>query len=328
MNITFSDTLYRDKNIAINVRSGAEISLPKEGKKTSAVAALLAVKYSQNITNNIGFNVAIRTPGAINSIDIINGNVSFKQGLFTVTGGLLHYNDVYVEHYLNKSIYTPLFDKSIFWKSHGYGIGWHRQFTDALSIEGALSLNSRENGSVHTKLSFKKGNFLWEVLGGFQSYTLENQDNALIVGNTIIYDSKTFQCNIDIGATIYTGYASSANPTMTPGKKIVLYTDFIYSPSSRISFGAIGYIHFEKKRFIHKEQYVALNNKIFLTKNIGISSGYEYTRENKLKASIPYGKFFVESTKYKFHFDVGSRFYFFHRGSKFTKLVSELWFEY
>lgn len=265
---------------------GAFVTLQKPSGAKASESAMIRVSVHHIFSDNLYAKCSIKGSRSLYTTFIEQGYVSWYKKRFTATGGMLTNRYGSCSLYKPEWINNPLFEKWILWDVYGFGVSLGKEINRSL-INGAITLNSRESGAIHFLYDLKLEHFRSVILGGFKSYSIENQDNCITVGGDVFLSWEVFKIHTVIKYDHYTGFGSELNSTMKPGNLIAGFTELKVNPLPFLEVSMLAYIKNLKKRITHTSCFWGGILEYMPVKWLGIGGGAEFLIDDSVLTAAP-----------------------------------------
>jgi hypothetical protein len=274
-------------SLSCEVTGGAALHFFHGSGPKATEDGLIICGFDHGFTQEIHAAFALR--GAVNgSLPLIEeAALQWKRGPSALEAGFVSQRYGFDKIYRPHSIFNFLFDKPVLWDEYGFGSAYCQGITSCLNVTAATSINAKENGQAHLLLTFNAKNLESSVLGGFQSYTIENQDNSFTSGIDVTarWDSLLVHCTAKY--VDYFGYGHAANPTMVPGETITGFLELSYVPISGVSLNTMSYYFQTTKRFEHEFFFEGLEGSWMIFRHYGLGGGVEWQKDDDIITIMP-----------------------------------------
>jgi hypothetical protein len=274
-------------SLSCEVTGGAALhSFHGSGSKATE-DGLVFCRLNHDFTDKIQAVVALR--GAVNSsLPLIEeAALQWKSATSSIEAGFVSHRYGFDKLYRPHSIFNFLFDKPVLWDEYGFGATYYQGLTTWLTMAAASSINSKENGQAHLLLTFKDKNIESGILGGFQSYTTENQDNSFTSGIDVSAQWNLLSVHCAAKYVDYFGFGHASNSTMVPGESITGFLEFAYIPVSPVTLSAMSYYVKTQKRFEHEFFFEGLEGAWMFLPHYGIGGGIEWQKDDYIITVMP-----------------------------------------
>lgn len=283
----FSVELSAHDSLKVEVIGGAAISFLHGAGQKAAETGLLKASLDHIVSENVHAICAVR--GSRNSLQsfIEEADIRWKSGRNRIDIGFVSHRYGYASCYRETSPFYFLFDKPLLWDANGFGFTYLLDLGANTGLVGASSVNTRENGQAHALLSMNLPNVESRLLGSFETYSSENQDNGIATGLEVNAHWERLKIHGIGKYTNYLGYGHAANPTMVPGESIVGFLELTSKLTSCISASAVSYALNTRKRFDHQLYFEGLELTWMFVNKFGCGGGCEWQQDDGVVSLMP-----------------------------------------
>jgi hypothetical protein len=283
----YASTLDPQDSLDIMVSGGASITYEKSADAKALEDGLLRASLSHALTDNLRAVISIR--GSRNSsIPLFEeGSIHLKVRNSDISGGFLSYRYGFATLYRPHSVFYLLFDRALLWDVNGFGIGGNLNSNTGLALGAGASLNSRESGQVHALLDVAGQHLQTRILGGFQSYSPEDQDNSFTEGTDVAGEWEYIKVHAVGTFMQYAGFGHATNSTMVPGNSFDGLVEARIDPNNKCNAEAQVYYENYKKSYRHEFLLTGIEATWMALLRCGIGAGYEYQMNDAYCTNIP-----------------------------------------
>ena len=280
-------TLGSQDSLDISVSGGATIGFEQSSGSKADEDGLLRVLLTHEFTNHVRAVISARG-GRNTSIPLFEeGSIHLKVNNSDLSGGFLSYRFGFAVLYRPHSVFYYLFDRALLWDVNGFGIGGALDFNPGLALSAGSTINSRENGQVHALIDFAGPHLRTLVLGGFQSYSVEEQDNTFTEGMDVAGEWECLKVHAVGKFTQFTGFGHSTNSTMVPGKSFDGLFEARIDPNKKFNASAQVYYENYDKSYNHEFLLTGIEGTWMALSRFGVGAGFEYQMDDAYYTWIP-----------------------------------------
>ena len=247
---------------------------------------LLTAALTHSFNSRLFAQCALRVGATAAQPLLEKAALAWRSGQSAVEAGFVSQRYGFDILYRPHSVFHFLFDKPVLWDTYGFGAGYSGSFS-RLTLSAASSINAKENGQAHVMLSLQGATLESSLLAGFQSYTLENQDNEFSLGLNTTGNWNTFHVHATAKYVSYAGYGHAANPTMVPGQSVTGFLEMSYTPSTALMLCAMSYYLNVHKRFDHEFYFEGLEGTWMTFDYAGLGLGGQWQKDDAITTLTP-----------------------------------------
>jgi hypothetical protein len=282
-----SATLSPTDSLSLNVSGGAALTtLHGAGSKASENGLLICL-IDHSISDRVHALCAIRGSRSGNRAFIEEAALKWSLGRNEAEAGFVSNRYGFGTLYRPFSIFIFLFDKPVLWDAYGFGFTYKRSIGTSASVTAGSSINTRENGQAHVLLSMNKALLSLGILGGVQTYSMDDQDNSIATGLDATLRWDCLQIHGIAKYTDYLGFGHSSNPTMVPGKSFTGLLELSWMLTHTLNARAISYILKLQKRYDHQFLFEGLEASWMFARYFGLGSGCEWQKDDDVISLMP-----------------------------------------
>jgi len=241
-------------------------------------------------SDRIGADIEIKASRTVYVPGIVEGSIGWHASGFAADAGILSDRLGAARLYRPHSLENPFVEQPLLWDTWGYGFRVSPTFAGA-GFQAGVTINNRESGAARLMYHQSTSHFTWTVLAGFQSYSVENQDNAIIGGYEVTGSWGWFILHSAAKYVRYTGFDSNQNPSMVPGW---LTDGFIEARAVILSWLTatdLCYVNVNKKSYDHHSVFNGTEVEAAITEWMSAGADVEYLVD--YRATIKPGVFAV-----------------------------------
>jgi hypothetical protein len=280
-------TLSPVDSLSLQVSGGAAISsLHGAGAKASE-NGLLICGLDHAINDRLHAICSVRGGRSSLQSFIEEADIRWAFGQNEADAGFLSQRYGFDALYRPYSLFNLLFDKPLLWDSYGFGLAYKRRMGRRFGLVAGSTIATRENGQAHVMLSMENDHLTSRLLGGFQSYSQENQDNSVSSGLELLYRWRWTELHGVAKYTHFLGFGHSANPTMIPGESIIGFLECRLTPVSPIQLSAMSYVLSTKKRYNHEFYFEGLELSWMFVTMFAVGCGCEWQKDDNVTSLMP-----------------------------------------
>jgi hypothetical protein len=280
-------TLGSQDSFDISVSGGATIGFEQSSGSKADEDGLLRVSLTHEFTNSVRAVISARG-GRNSSIPLFEeGGIHVRIRNSDLSGGFLSYRFGFAALYRPHSVFYYLFDRALLWDVNGFGIGGALNFSPGLTFSAGSMINSRESGQVHALLDFAGPHFQTLILGGFQSYSVEEQDNSFTEGTDVAGEWERVKVHAVGKFTQFMGFGHSTNSMMVPGKSFDGLLEARIDPSEKFSAAAQVYYENYEKAYNYEFLLSGIEGAWMALPRFGVGAGFEYQMDDAYYTRIP-----------------------------------------
>jgi hypothetical protein len=237
--------------------------------------------------------VGVRGYSALPLPFLETGALSWRDSTFQFSGGYLTSRYGICRYYKPWSTYSPLFETPIIWDDYGFG-GAISSHCGLLVLQGCALMNSSENGSVNGYLGIETPSVRGGVLCGFQTYSLENQDNDLTFGFESSAESDPAKIHLAMRYVHNFGYSPNAQSNMVPGNRFDGSLEAELLPLHSFIVDMLGIYRRSTLYFNQMEVFSGIDCRWFIGRIWGIGGGDEWMDNTGIFTWSPGVRIFIE----------------------------------
>jgi hypothetical protein len=266
--LTPADTL------TVSLLSATEISYEKTSQAMASEDALAYCGFIHRFSRNFAANVTLKASNAFVAPGIDRGSITWASSGLSIEGGI--FTNRYGRSCLYKphSLRNPFVENPLLLYDWGYGARALYAFRNS-AIGGSVSINEREAGSAHITFRLAFPAFIGDLLAGFESYSVENQDNGAIAGFEFLFSWKSITVHPVGKYVYYFAYDRSRNPTMVPGHRIDGYIETKISATKSLTITDLLYAGEYHKRYDQRSLFNGVDCEWMFGRWIGVGAGLE-----------------------------------------------------
>ena len=274
-------------SVDISVSGGAAVGFQKVSGLKAVEDGLLRASLSHEFTNIVRAVISVRG-NRNSSIPLFEeGSIHLKIRNSDLSCGFLSYRFGFAALYRPHSVYYYLFDRALLWDVNGFGFGGALDCSHGIAIGAGSSLNSRESGQVHARLDFSGRHLRALLLGGFQSYSAEEQDNSFTEGTDIAGEWGFLKVHATGKFMQYMGFGHSTNSTMVPGKSFIGLLEARIDPNDKFNAAAQMYYENYEKKSRHDFLLTGIEGTWMVLSRCGVGAGFEYQMDDAYYTRTP-----------------------------------------
>lgn len=280
-----SQALPLSDTIHIQVWTGAAaIQQTPVGLKGN-VSAIVDANIRHFFSNHIYSEIALQCSPSYTIVVLDKALVGFVRNGFTISSGLLSTHIGRSSLYKPFSVYNQFTRSSIIWDSDGFGGFLRQQFLHS-GIEGAVTLNNRENGSAYLMHTFTNNTTITNhTIIGLRTSEIEYQDNSLTIGNDLKVDlTKILSLHCAVKYCVFQGYGNS---TVKPGYELELFNETKSTIAQLFSVTTMFYYKESDKSYSYNKLNCGINGEFMFFPWLGLYTGYEYQKSMNVDLHIP-----------------------------------------
>jgi len=282
-----SATLSTHDSVFCEATGCAAISFTHGSGSKASENGLIICSLDHSFNDNIEAVCAVRGSSSDALPFIEKAALQWKSGSSLIDAGFISSRYGFDILYRPHSISNFLFDKPVLWDMYGFGAAYNRTFSGWFDISAASSINAKEAGQAHLLLNTHVGNLASSFLAGFQSYTMENQDNSFTGGLDVNFRHDSLRIHCTAKYVDYAGFGRSSNPTMRPGETITGFSEFSYIPVSNVTITAMSYYLKSRKRYYHEFFFEGAEVSWMFLRHIGFGGGCEWQKDDDIISLTP-----------------------------------------
>jgi hypothetical protein len=286
-------SVLQDDSLAVFMAGDAAATYQQssgfKGTENGFLRAVLLHQFDDQWSATIG----MRGYNALPVPFLETGALSWKPDTtLTLSGGYLTSRYGESRYYKTWSTYNPLFENPIIWDDYGYG-GSVALHTGMLVLQGGGLMNSRENGSVNGYAGIRTPAISAGVLCGFQTYSLENQDNDLTIGFESSAESDAAKVHVAMRYVHSFGYSANDQPDLVPGNRFDGFLEGRFLPVKSFIVDALGIYRRSTLYYNQESVFTGIDCRWFLGRIWGIGGGAERMDDNGIVTWSPGVRLFV-----------------------------------
>jgi hypothetical protein len=273
---------------------------------TASENAVLRAGWNHSFTEHIETVLLLRAARNAPSLLPEQGYINLHLNTISVGAGFLSKRSGENIIFKPYSLIQPLFDRPVLWESHGFG-GQLSLTRKRFAADLILSINNRENGAVAASTTFGDERMYITLLSGFQSYTIDNQDNMFTIGSDMAFFGEKFRIHLCARYSRYTGFDHSANSTMVPGETFTGYCEPEINLVKNLALKSLLYYRMYSKRYLARQLYNGYELYWKLNRYWGGGLDYEYQINNSVKTDAPGSFIRITPVVDKILLDIGGK---------------------
>jgi hypothetical protein len=294
VSIVHAITLSPADSLSLQVAGGATISASHGSGAKASENGLLICVLDHSLSDRFQAICGVRGGESGFRSFIEEAEIRWTSGQNKADAGFLSQRYGFCMLYRPNSIFNFLFDKPLLLDAYGFGIGFSRQVGTRFGVAAGSTIGTRENGQAHVLLSMDCGYLASRLLGEFETYSQENQDNGVSSGLEMYFRWSRGQLHGIAKFTSYIGYGHAANSTMVPGESMTGFLECSISPVSPLTISAMSYVFKSRKRYDHLFYFEAAEASWMFSAMFGAGCGCEWQRDDDVATLMP--RVFVKAT--------------------------------
>ncbi len=271
---TSATQLSQEDSLYVFVAGDALVTYQEPSGYKGEENGFLRAVLDHAIVDNWYATVGIRGYNALPEPYLETGALSWRDSTLQLSGGYLTSRYGICEYYKPWSTYSPLFENPIIWDDYGFGesMAWHSGY--AVLQECAL-MNSRENGSVNAFAGIETPSFRAGFLGGFQTYSLEDQDNNVTLGFESSAGSDAIMLHTALCFERNLGYSLYSQTAVVPGNRFNGFLEMELVPCRSFIADLLGIYRRTTLYYNQMQVFTGVDCRWFLGRIWGVGGGAE-----------------------------------------------------
>ncbi|MGA3050815.1 MAG: hypothetical protein ABSE00_02705 [Chitinispirillaceae bacterium] len=284
--------VFQDDSLSVFMAGDAAATYQQSsGFKGSDNGFLRAVLFHE-FDDHWAATVGVRGYSALPLPFLETGALSWRDSAVQLSGGYLTSRYGICEYYKPWSTYSPLFENPIIWDDYGFG-GAVSSHSGLVVLQGCALMNSRENGSVNGYAGIETPSMRAGLLCGFQTYSLDNQDNDLTFGLESSAQNDAVKIHLAMCYVHNFGYSPNAQPDLVPGNRFDGFLEGRLSPFRSLIVDMLGIYRYSTLYFNQSEVFTGLDCRWFLGRIWGIGGGGERMDDDGIITYSPGLRLFI-----------------------------------
>lgn len=265
---------------------GASVTHHEPSGAKASESAMIRASAHHIFSDNLYTKISIKGSRSLYTSFIEQGYIAWYKKGFTAAGGILTNRYGRCSLYKPERIDNPLFEKWILWDVYGFGASMGKEISKS-KLQGAVTLNNRESGAIHLLYQLQLNHFQSVILGGFKSYSIENQDNCITVGSDVFISWEVFKMRMVAKYDRYIGFGSELNTTMKPGNLITGFTELKVNPFPFLEVSMLAYVKSLDKLISHTSILWGGIFEYMPVKWLGVGGGAEFLTNESVLTTTP-----------------------------------------
>jgi hypothetical protein len=284
--LSYAAALSPSDSITVSLLAAAAISLQKTTGACATEDALLYCGASHRFSGHLDARVIIRASNALAVPSIEQGSIRWSTESFALSGGVLTERLGQSNLYKPHSLFNPFVENPLLWYSWGYGVrascGNGRG-----SVFASATINEREAGAALLAGRLSAGPLDALALAGFQSYSVDNQDNGVFAGIEARAGGKFLQIHPVFRYVRYLGYDHAHNPSMVPGYQAEGFIEAKAALGKRLSIADLVYARVHRKEFDHQTLFYGVEAECMIVRWLRAGGGCEVGISDRIMTLAP-----------------------------------------
>jgi hypothetical protein len=280
-----SQSLGLSDSLHLQVWTGAQAIYQEPVGLKGNASGIAEAKIKHTFSRRIYAELALDFSSTNPQFFLENASIGFKNDGFKIQGGMMSERIGRAIYYKPFSIYNKFARSSIIWDSNGFGVDAQQLFTHT-GIEGAITLNSRENGSAYFICSASDNKIIADqFLIGLQTGEVDYNDNCLTLGNDLKIDfNKPLALHCAVKYCRYQGFGT---PPAKPGYDFELLNETKSTILKGFTLSTMVYYKEFQKNYDVSIFQCGINGEYMVYRWIGVYAGYEYQTSMDAVLNIP-----------------------------------------
>lgn len=284
--------LSGDDSLTVFLAGDAAATWQKPSGIKGSENGLLRIAFTYGITRRLTALVGVRGYRSLPVPFLETGALSWKGASGRLAGGFLTCRYGLNRYYKTYTSVNPLFEKPLIWDAYGFGCS-ASSHPGRFTVEAAALMNNRESGSVHGYSGITLGRFDAGVVAGFQTYSVDDQDNDLTIGLASSAGWKPFKIHGAIKYLHGFGYSATSKTRLTTGNRLDGFVETRITPSPDVTVDMLGIYRYFKKWYEHSEGFIGIDARWRFLPWSGIGGGIEWTQSDRITTLTPELRLFV-----------------------------------
>jgi hypothetical protein len=314
-------------SLRVQATGGVSIDFQEHAGRKSSEEGLIRVSLDHPFTDRLHAVIALRASRSSARPAFEEGSLAWRGGQGEVKAGFLSDRYGLSTLYRPHSVFQFLFDKPLLWDTYGFGAGGALRIGPFTTVSGSATMNTRESGEAHALATVTAGELQARLLGGFQAYSPEDQDNHVVGGGEFAAGAGALMVHCAAKFVRFTGFGVAANPTMTPGRVFDGYLETHWDPLPRITLNGILYYQNYAKRYRHEFLLGGAEGTWMFLTTLGIGARWEVQRDGDLLSSTPALSVVFVPVPNKTELRISAQQLKTEAGAPIRSVTAELWFQ-
>ena len=247
------DTLRVDCYGGANIRGAASI------RPSGSTAGIARLQVGHRFSEKVTALLALRASTAVAAISIEEALVSFTSPSYLLSAGFLSDRLGAALLYRPHSPWNPYVETPVLLRASGFGLRGTLPIS-LITLQSGVMMNIRENGNAYLAISLTdKSMVALSVLGGFESYSMETQDNSFYGGVDVSYRAGHNGVHAAVRYDRYVGYDQVRNPSMVAGMAYATLVEWQAQLFRVLSISGLVSSTYQMRRFEHRYSEAALD---------------------------------------------------------------------
>ena len=292
-------------SLAVFLAGDADATYQQPSGTKGSEDGFLRVTAVHDFNSDFSATIGIRGYVSLPVPFLEQGALSWKNPLCELSGGFLTNRYGTGDYYKTYSTASPLFEKPLVLDAYGFGFGCSSR-PGIFVVRGAALMNNRENGTVYGYTGIETPGFRAGVLAGFQTYSVDDQDNDLTIGFESSREGKLLKIHCALKYLHGFGYSATAS-TLPPGNDFDGFCEARLTPLSTLTLDMLALYRYSKKWYEHSDAMTGVDAAWRFLPWSGAGGGTEWTWSDGIHTLAPELYLFVVPVPDRSRLSIGIR---------------------
>jgi hypothetical protein len=273
-----------------------------KGSEDGFMRVTLAHEFNRSFSAKIG----VRGHRSLPVPFLEQGALSWRGRTGEASGGFLTCRHGIDRYYKTRTTLNPLFEKPVVWDAYGFGFGASAR-PGVVVVQGAALMNNRESGSVCGYAGVETPGFSSGFLCGFQTYSVDDQDNNLVLGFESARENDAVKVH---GAVRYVhgfGYSATSKTALPEGNRADGFVEARITPVPVLTVDVLALYRQYRKWYAHSEALAGIDVRWLCLSWSGIGGGTEWMKSDGIVTWSPEAYLFAAPVRDQTMISIGIR---------------------